>query len=121
MDEGREEFLLRDSDILHDEMGEPVGTVAIHASETSTCWTEWGGWGWQAKGPSREVAQRRLEARLMHLNPFDGADTDWGEPGSQVGPLDPRIPKTVRQRMREVSRERGDIIPDDVDDESLSS
>lgn len=115
MDENREPFLTQEIDAFLDDMGDPVGTVSVHANETVTCWTEWGGWQWQAEATTRENALRRLEARLMRLNPFDGADTDWGDPGHQLGALDSRIPESVREQMQDVSRRRGDVIPEDTE------
>ncbi len=111
----RELFVAGEAELLYDDMGEPVGVVDVRASETVTCWAEWGGWCWEAEGTTRANALRRLEARLMHLNPFDGADTDWGEPGHQLGSLDSRIPEAIRARMRALSDERGDVIPEDED------
>lgn len=109
----RERFLDSEIDSFSDDPPADLGVswITVHAEETVTCWTEWGGWHWEAEGTDRHQAYRRLTTRLMHMNPWDGSG--WGDPGYQTDPLDDRIPDAMRKRMREFSREQGHVIPED--------
>ena len=84
--------------------GEPFGSLQMRTEQVDdryVCRAEWGGWHWRAEGYDRTSAQRRLGDRLARLDPFQHADSDWGHPGHQVGPLEESIPPRTRQRMRE--------------------
>lgn len=83
----------------------PLGSVEVRDDGDSICYTKWGGWHWQAEGGDRSAALRRLESRLDRLNPFDGFDTDWGDPGHTAGDFDEAIPEGMRALMEEWNRE----------------
>jgi hypothetical protein len=82
--------------------GWDFGNVEISIDGTEVAWADWGNWHWQAEGTDRERALGRLEDRLSRLDPFDGFDTDWGDPGYKLvdgEPIDERIHEDTRQRM----------------------
>jgi hypothetical protein len=95
-------FINDETDIVITDLDDLVGPVEIREwTHGATCYTRWGGWHWQADGGDRLTAWRRLTDRLSRLNPFDGFDTDWGEPGWRVEELDDRIPEAMRDLMLE--------------------
>jgi hypothetical protein len=69
----------------------PQVEVEIRIEPSTHRHAEWGGWHWQAEGVDRAQAERRLRVRLGRLTPFDGFDTDWGDPGYKIGDLDQTI------------------------------
>lgn len=93
-----------------DERLDAIADREIVFSVTSVASAEYGGWMWQAEGPDRPTAIRRLNDRLHLMSPFHGEDTDWGPPGRQVGELTDELPADLRehltkyeQRLRELS------------------
>lgn len=93
---------------------EPWGSVDVQAEEEIVrCYANAGGWQWEAEGPDRTTAARRLYDRLRELNPFAGSD--WGPPGSWgMGPLSEAIPAVTRKRM--IAYQRA-LDPNMVDDD----
>jgi hypothetical protein len=90
-----------------DRLDEPFASVRVrleHAGARVVCRAEWGGWSWRAEGRDPRTARERLNRRLARLDPFLHADDDWGGPGYQVAELDPVLPPSTRERMRDYTQ-----------------
>jgi hypothetical protein len=99
------------------EVGDGIALVEAEV-ELVRVYAAWGGWHWEAEGVNEEDARRRLGSRLSLLNPFEGWDTDYGDPGYLLGELDPAIPKDTRKRMVSHDKWRQEIN-DRVNDRRL--
>lgn len=80
-----------EAEVLEDDEFGPLEVF----TESVTVSVNAGGWHWLGTSPDRSTAIRRLKDRLRSRNPFDGADTGWGDPGHQVNELHPSIKETV--------------------------
>lgn len=81
--------------------GAPLGGLTFRMIEDEAdviCWTEWGGWRWEARGTDRTQAFGHLVIRLALLDPMWDVQRA-GPPGRLLGVLSGAFPVEVRERL----------------------